>query len=103
MPIEQNTSLKDKAYVYVYNNIIQHHLYSKAFFSNIDEFKEFCKRDFKDVSTSALNKLILSPEIEIKKSIIENFQDYYLTHNNLGKGNDNISFFKVIYTRKVSE
>jgi hypothetical protein len=45
MATQDNNFFQDEAYMYVYNNIQQHHLCDKRFFSNYNEFKEFCEKD----------------------------------------------------------
>ncbi len=78
--------------MYVYNDIQQHHLYDKKFFSNYDEFKEFCEKDLSD--KSSLCKLVVYSYIELKKVVSNKICEYNLTHNSeTGKLNEPITYY----------
>jgi len=99
MTTPDNNFFKDKAYMYVYNNIQQHRLYDKIFFSNYDEFKEFCEKDLN--GKSHLHKPIMHQYIELKKVVSDAICEYYLTHNSeTGELNKPITYFKYTYIRK---
>ena len=99
MTISDNVFFRDNAYMYVYNDIQQHHLYNKKFFSNYYEFKEFCEKDLSN--ESQLYKLTMYQYIELKKVISDKICEYYLTHNSeTCELNKPITFFKYTCTRK---
>jgi hypothetical protein len=99
MTTPDNNFFKDKAYMCVYDNIQQHHLYDKKFFSNYDEFKEFCEKDLS--SKSQLFKLTMYEYIKLKKVVSDSICEYYLTHNSeTGELNKPITYFKYTYRRK---
>ena len=97
MTTQDNKLFEDQAYMNVYKDILLHPLYDKIFFSNYCEFRVFCDKDLS--YKSQLHKLIMTPQIELKKVILDKICEYYTTHNSkTGNINEPITYFKVIYS-----
>lgn len=83
---------EETVYMYVYNDILTHHLYDQKYFSTYAEFREFCKKDF--------NEPVMLYAGALQQAITEKIREYYLTHNSkTGKPNEPITYFKYTFRK----